>query len=283
VIRHIAVRRSAIPNPAVYFGSAALGAVVGLGLKLLLGWPWWTVAAAAAIGTTASWIGFMASAFPNRADGPGRDMWSAILGEFAPKRSEARRRRHEEELWRHPPFVLYGLGPSWTGMRLMGGLGGPSWRDVTSLTLLHGDPEAEGGGFLRVETSIRKTGPNADHWRRREAHRLWLEALQPRRRSSPPDPLAMENIHRELASRPDPIWLDIEIPVEDTPVTFSHLAEGPRWVASAPIGEVQVTIWGRDWPIQGLQLERVTDASSYIAGSRRREEEHRTGEGPWTG
>lgn len=255
-----------MPNPLVYLMAAGVGLVLGIGLDLLLGWPWWATAAGVVAGV---WLASMATALRGaRWAGPGEDLWTKFLLEVSPARSWARRERLEEQMWRSPPLRLYGLPPTWEGPRFLGGWGGHG-KGVTSLELLHGDL-LDQGSRLRVEVSV---DPYDVH-PRSLAMSLWHEAERPPPASSGTESFAWrEAREREIASRPDPEWRSVSIEVDGRGVEFQLLSEGFSWIAHAQVGEVRLILRARGFPVEAVELASVTDPGPYIEGSRRLRQE----------
>lgn len=272
LLRVVADRRTAMPNPLIYLMAAGVGLVLGIALDLLLGLPWWATAAGVVAG---AWLLFMATAFrgPRRA-GPGEDLWTDFLLEISPARSWARRERLEEQMWRSAPLRLYGLPPTWKGPRFLGGWGSHR-KGITSLELLHGDALGE-GRQLRVEV----LADPSDAHPRALADTLWDEALRPREGPrSPEDIVAWHRAReRELASRPDPEWQSVSIPIDGEGVAFQLLTEGSWWIAQGRVGELRLILRGHDFPSNQVTLVSVKNVEPYIEGSRRQREQDELGQ-----
>lgn len=260
-----------MPNPLIYLMAAGVGLILGIALDLLLGLPWWATATGVVAGV---WLLFMATAFrgPGRA-GPGGDLWTEFLLEISPARSWARRERLEEQMWRSVPLRLYGLPPMWNGPRFLGGWGSHR-KGITSLELLHGDALGE-GSQLRVEV----LADPYDLHPRSLAMALWHEAERPPPASPGAEIFAWRDAReREIASRPDPEWRPMSIPVDGRSVEFQLLSEGASWVAHAQVEELRLILRGRDFPVDEVDLVSVKDVEPYIEGSRRQREQHEHGQ-----
>jgi hypothetical protein len=264
-------RRTMIPVPATYLTATVVGAALGVAAQLVLGWPWWLVAAAF---VAAVWLWFFSTAFWG-GGGSSRSLATEVLRLVRPARAIARDRREEAARFQAAPFPLYGLPASWTGPRQLGGWAG-GWSKgqpgTTALELSHGDPLAEEGPQLRVTVSIERV--DAEHvtgeWsqrRRSLAEELWFAA-------APPAQYAAEHWERAAAarSRPDAAWSPVTIPVEGRPVAFGWLAEGRHWVAQGELEDRTLTLHARDLPVESVQLVRVTDLEPYLQGQRRQQE-----------
>jgi hypothetical protein len=248
-IRHA---RSTVPSPLVYVGAAVVGLGLGAVADVVLGWPWWAVTLGVMF---AVWTFFMTSIFW----GAGRG-WAA----FAPRRGGEREWQRVADALRSPPFPMYGLPASWSGLRFIGGHGGGTDR-LDVVCFAHGDPFGLHGPELRVE--VRRDGV----------------------------PLAelLEDLGRGLGSRPDlppgmsvsemPRWLQyreeldakarpersvIAVRMDGRDVPFDAAEVGDRWTAVAQIEGLVIQVTGRSFPIQDAELVRIEDAGPYIEGSR---------------
>jgi len=117
-LRH---HRTMIPVPATYLATL-VGVVVGVAAQLLLGWPWWLVAAGV---VAAVWLFFTSTAVW----GPGgssQPLATDLLRVVHPRQAIEREHRQEVERFQAAPFPLYGLPPVWPGPRHLGGWEG-SW------------------------------------------------------------------------------------------------------------------------------------------------------------
>jgi hypothetical protein len=270
VLRH---HRTMIPVPATYLAATLLGAVVGVAAQLLLGWSWWLVAAGV---VAAVWLFFVSTAVW----GPGgssQPLATDLLRVVRPGLAIERDHRQEAERFRAAPFPLYGLPPAWPGWRHLGGWEG-SWTKgqrrpvTTALSLGHGDPLAEEGPQLRVEVRAEGVEPELGttmgvQSRRQLAEDLWLAAAPPAH-----DPAEHFDQLAAVRRRPDPAWSLVTIPVDGRPVGFWWLTEGRHWVAQAELDERTLTLYGRDLPVEAVELVRVSDLEPYIQGQRRLQE-----------
>jgi hypothetical protein len=261
-----------IPVPATYLAAAVVGAALGIAAQLVVGWPWWLVAAAV---VAAVWLFFVSTALW----AVGRSSPSLatdLLGVVSPGRAIERDHRQQVERLQTAPFPLYGLPPAWRGLRHLGGWE-ESWAKgrrrpvTTTLSLGHGDPLAEEGLQLRVEVRIYREGDQVlavrSESRRGLAEELWFEAA--------PQAHDLAEHFDQLAAarrRPDPAWSQVTVLVDGRPVAFEWLAEGRHWVARAELDERTLTLHGRDLPVESVELVRVTDPGPYIEGTRRLEQ-----------
>jgi hypothetical protein len=265
VLRH---RRALRIPPYVYLSGAVAGAAAGVALRRRLRWWSWVPAAAVpAAMATAS----VASAFTQRRAartlGAMRETAEATLH---PGREMQRFYRREETMFRSAKMPLYGLGPSFRGVRTLLGWEG-SDDDVTGLGLGHGDPFDLASPGVEVRVKARSAFLQAGIGDRgRLARELWHRA-HPLPPGSPETFLAShwEREH-ELASRPQPVWGTVAIPVDGRPVEFHWLAEGDHWVGVRDLDDVFLTMWGHGLPPEEVQLVRVRDLEPYVTGSRAR-------------
>lgn len=260
-------RRSRVPAPATYLVAAAAGVVLGAVLQLVLGWPWWLVAAGVVV---VVWLLFLSSAF--RGGSPGRPLATEALLVVDPARGLRRERQAMAERFRAAPFPLYGLPASWTGPRHLGGAASRQARGqpavVTSLTLAHGDPAAERGPQLRVEVRADPDDPGGGpELRRALADDLrWAAAA----RDVPGN--AAGGVGGLPAGRPDPPWSAAPVRLDGRPVRFELLAESRHWVAWAEVEGRTLVLQARDLAPEQVELVRVTDVEPYVEGTERLEE-----------
>jgi hypothetical protein len=117
LVQALRQRRAMIPVPATYLAVALVGAVVCVAVQLLLGWPWWLVAAGV---VAAVWLFFASTAFWG-AGGSGQPLATELLRVVHPRQAIERDHEQEVERFRAAPFPLYGLPPAWPGWRHLGG------------------------------------------------------------------------------------------------------------------------------------------------------------------
>jgi hypothetical protein len=161
-----------------------------------------------------------------------------------------REQRELVERFRAAPLPLYGLPPSWSGPRYLGGLQGRgAGRELitTALSLGHGDPVVDHGPQLRVEVRAEQDGPEQ----------------------------AAADLVGNAGGRPDPAWSQVAILVDGLPATFAWLAEGRDWVAYAELEDRALVLQAHDLPVDGVELVRITDLEPYIQGTRRFDQEAR--------
>jgi hypothetical protein len=265
-------RRTMVPVPATYLVAVVVGAALGVAAQLLLGWPWWLLAACF---VAAVWLFFVSTAFWG-GGGSSRPLATEVLRVVRPRQAVERDLRQQVERFQTAPFPAYGLPPSWPGPRQLGGWEG-SWAKgqrrpvTTALSLAHGEPLAEQGPQLRVEVRFSREGEQVltvrSERQRCLAEELWREA-------APQAHDLAEHFDQVAAARrrPDPAWSQVTIPVDGRPVGFQWLAEGRHWIARAELDDRTLTLHGRDLPVESMELVRVTDLEPYIQGQRRLQE-----------
>jgi hypothetical protein len=209
-------------------------------------------------------------------------LWSQLLDALSPKGAVDRWQRREEQVFRNPPFPLYGLPPSWEGQRFLGGMGwGGMGRDagLNRLELAHGDPEDPKGTELRVSSSVARGEPELPEelLLRQLAESLWHEVHRP-----PPE-LPAERFHewadargRGYRRRETPPFTPVRVPVDGEPVAFSYLAEGFACVALGRRGTITITLRGRHLDVAQVELVTIRDVEPYVEGSKSLHQRWRT-------
>jgi hypothetical protein len=156
-----------------------------------------------------------------------------------------------QDWYREGSLPLYGLAPSYTGIRMIGDSNrlfvddhdGRGSRQVAfSLGLAHGDAVSETEPYLQVITAI------------------------------PPGPEPIELLRAE-AARPTSSFDDqgatpVRMPIglDGEEVEGHGIASGDCWVVTLPRGNFVVSVVGVRWPREHLELVRIEDPEPYIAG-----------------
>lgn len=149
-------------------------------------------------------------------------------------------------------FQTYGLGPEWQGPRTLGSLTVYEEK-VQIVGLVHGSPRAGIGSQIRVE-SYADGMLDPPEKRAAEALARLRTLVQLYAKSAP-------------AAAGDPSPREVRIGVESRVVTFSALADGPLWAATARDPDVTVTILAVDADLDDVRLVLV-DPHEYLAGLR---------------
>jgi hypothetical protein len=263
----LARRRSRMPVAATYLVAAAGGAVLGAIAQVVVGWPWWLVAAGVVV---AVWLLFLSSAFWGGSGG--RPLATEALLVVDPARGIRRERQAMAERFRAAPFPLYGLPASWAGPRWLGGAGTRQSRgrppEVTSLALAHGDPAAEHGPQLRVEVRADPEDAGAGpELRQALAGELRWAAATRHEREAAVD--GVGGLPNDLAGA---AWSAVSVRVDGRPVRFDLLTEGRHWVAVAEVDGRALVLEARDLTVDQIELVRVADIEPYIEGTSRQGE-----------
>ncbi|MQA60462.1 MAG: hypothetical protein GEU86_03000 [Actinophytocola sp.] len=241
------------PAPWIYVAAAVLGAGLGLLAHRVLGWWWWAVAIGVVVAVA---LRFAATAFTGgRHKMVAAQLWSALLWSISPRKAHEHALGQRADMFRTAPFPLYGLVPTWQGVRRFGSSASSSGPGepmrVTALGLSHHDPEREGLRYVDVEVR--------DDDARRPLDLAYDLAFRVALRR---DPAADEHQLRGIEERPEPDWTAVTIPVDGEPVPFAFLAD--QWVATAEFGGHTVVVQGRRFPVESVELARITDLEPYL-------------------
>lgn len=252
-------QRRMLPAGRIYLAALGVGFALGVLAQLVFAWPWWPFPI---VLPAAVFLFFASTAFWTAA--VRRDTASALLWALSPRRAAARERRLEAERLRGALFPLYGLPPSWRGHRHLASSSwtrGPDGRtQTTSLGLGHGDRANQDAAWLEVE-SLRD--PSRTLHRRDLADRLWLET-EGRHGSSQEVAAGMRAA--EDGEQPDPGWEQTTITVDGVPRWFGLLAREDHWAAYAELDDHAITLYASRFPLDRVELVRITDVEPYIAG-----------------
>ncbi|HEX8931015.1 MAG TPA: hypothetical protein VGA45_19035 [Actinomycetota bacterium] len=248
-------------------GRVLAGAILACGViaQALFGWRWWIVVIVLTVGGEAALVAARLARAADR-----EELVDELLDALSPGRGRARRVRRAAGRIRAAPTAAYGLPPSWTGPRYLAGFGtrrprrGPE--RTTSVQLGHGDRHAGHGPLLVV-------GTDAEAWPRhgtadlaeRLAHLPPAAAAGPVAEGGPIPPAAAAAPAGAAVAGPGPEVQRVAIPVDGRPVPFDLLADGRRWVARGEVGDLVVTLEGRDLAPASVRLARVADLGPYLA------------------
>ena len=227
-------------------GRVLAGAILACGViaQALFGWRWWIVVIVLTVGGEAALVAARLARAADR-----EELLDELLDAISPGRARARSVRRMAERFRAAPFALYGLPPSWTGPRYLAGFGtrrprrGPE--RTASVQLGHGDRHTGDGPLLVV-------GIDTEAWPRHGT-----TDLAERLAHFPPAATGSAGPASEVQR--------VAIPVDGRPVPFDLLADGRRWVAQGEVGDLVVTLEGRDLAPASVRLARVADLGPYLA------------------
>ncbi|MEO6798034.1 MAG: hypothetical protein ABI401_08580 [Candidatus Dormibacter sp.] len=259
-------RRSIRADPVGYLIALLIGGALGLAAYWAFRWPWWAlpIGLLLLVWLPSLWSVIWAPS-PAGLGSPTR----GLLYVLEPRRANEKARQEIEDVFRFPPWPLFGLPPSWQGKRFLGGHS-VSDRTISALALAHGDPWNPDTALLRVQVSGR------DEPLRFLAENLWHVAARP------PEGLLPEEFSVwstkqmiEIRARPDPDWGHQTIPIDGIPVECDFLGEGHCWVGQATIGNVFLTLTGTNFPVEDAALVKIADVEPYIQGGRDLAEEWR--------
>jgi hypothetical protein len=198
-----------------------------------------------------------------------RGMRAARMPLSEARQKAARERELTEQRFANAPFPLYGLPPSWTGGRF---LGGGSWGStlgheiIHAMSLVHGVLVEGQGPILVVETTVRGRSAGGRALRT-FAEFLWTNEATPSE--------AMEMLRERTTIRehddlsPLPLRGHANVSIDERPVSLDVVFGTGVWVGRASVGSNDVTVEGRDFELEGLQLVQVRDLDPYIVGTRR--------------
>jgi len=258
LFRVVRRERSMVPVPLTYLMATVVGVGLGVIADLVLGWPWWLVAAGF---VAAVWVFFLASALW----GPGRplsdDLWMVI----DPVRAEDRQFQRLAGAVTDGEVVCFEV-EGWAGSRSLGGWGGG--KRPERITLRHGDPDRD-ELWVQVTSCIGRDAQMAVR-RDRVGHEL------PRLgQVVPPDGLDAHELHRwhmrqrqDLEQLPPPTWSHGVILVDGQTQRCEVARADERWAAITAHGNVSVEIIGSGIDMASITLQRLTTLEHYFRGSR---------------
>ena len=246
----------------------AAGAILAVGViaQALFGWRWWLVVIVLTVAGEAAMLGSTLARSAER-----DELVDELVDALSPRRQVRRRARRALQRFNAAPFPLYGLPPSWTGARFLGGWA--AQRDyragverTTSMQLGHGDRLADRGPLLLVEV-------DANAWPRLNPPNLAERLAHAGAGAGPgpatptgPGPAGAAASPAAVGAEAGSAVERVEIPVDGAPVSFELLGDGRHWVAQGERGDLVVTLEARDLPLAQVQLVRVTDLEPYLAG-----------------
>ncbi|MFC7718847.1 hypothetical protein [Nonomuraea recticatena] len=251
VLKVLHRRRGITPTPIAYLLPALAATMVGLVAQWLWGWSWWLFPLTVVAGL---WLLYLSSEF--RRQWASRPLRHELLDVIAPGGSVRRHQEEEELAFRTAPFPLYGLPPAWPGQRWTAERS-ESWSagEPARLELVLGHGHPEDGPQLTVAV----TDQPSDAFQVRQAvEELW------------------EVTRRDGGEQPDPAWAQVTILIDGEQQTFAYLADGLAWLARAELPDDTVTVRGREWPVETVELVRVQALEPYFAGRQQLDAAHRS-------
>lgn len=254
-------QRTAVPNPALYLGSVAGGALVGAGLaaatrsdRRAAG-----TATGAAAGLVTVWSVFVSTAL-RRADTWG-ELRDGVLAQVSPARALRRSQQRQEELARSVTFPVYGLA-GWTGPHWLAGTSSSGQQHepvrVTSLALDHATAR-EDGPRVRVETGLVDGAEVRDIEQRLADDHFWSRA----------GPVAPDLLEQRVAAwacgaaLDHPPWQDGTLDVAGRALPARRLGESDDWVAYGLVGDLYVVVTAHQVAPEALAPLRVVDVADY--------------------
>lgn len=262
VMRVLIAHRTAEPVPVFWLGATVVGVIIGVVLRLTLGWAWLLVTV---VWLLLVWLVFLATAL--RPLGP-PGLWIDLVRTVSSTRAE---RLEAEQLIRlvQAAGPVYGLN-DWPDQRSLGGHG-QSGSMLTHLELMYGNPPD--GPHLRVNTiwkrPERPTVVELDDIRRELTRELWY------RQAPRPEDLAPEEFHQwtvkrriDIEGRPIPKWASTELLIDDVSHPAEMHAAGDDWVAVIDLDSAIVGLQSHRIPLRGLSFAQIPDISPYVEGSR---------------
>jgi hypothetical protein len=283
--RSLKRQRGIAPSPITYAAPTLAGAAAGWVLRRGRRRGAWVPVVAL---PSTVWVIATATAFTHgRARQTVRELRLQASLALHPDQAADRMRRENESRIRSCSLPLYGLPASWEGPRWWGGWG-EGEKGVNHVTLVHGDQEDRPGPFVRVGVSSAPAFEVDDQLvrsmlvRELRARRARPPAPPP----SPPPPLprtprdgkevaiwavtvgSSPADYEELPDPPQGAWRSVSIRLDAEAVPFTYLEEGAEWVAWTRLGDIELQVRSRAYPVEQVELVRVSDLEPYLAGSR---------------
>jgi hypothetical protein len=185
------------------------------------------------------------------------------------RRDRQRRFRATVRRFERSPVPLFGLPPSWTGVRW---LAGSSWdRDhggradvIEALVLGHRLGEAEGPRLL-----VQSEAPGLAQSRselQSIAEEFWRNGA-----ASVGEAVDRLRAQSRVAQEADiqvPIEDSAEIVIDGSPSSFRVLRRSDSWVASCQLPNVWITLEADGFDVDDVEVVTVTDLTQYIDGTR---------------
>jgi len=247
-----------IPVPLTYLVAALVGIGLAVVADVVVGWPWWLVAASFVV---AVWLLFLASALWGPGRSLGDDLWMVI----DPVRAGARVFGRLDGAVASGQIVCFEVA-GWEGARSLGGWGGS--KRPERITLRHGDPQRD-ARWVSVNSRVGPSAAVAVSSAR--LGRELLRAGQP----EPPGGLDAQQLHRwwieqhrQLEQLPPPTWSPHVLSVDGhtQPCVVARVAD--RWAAVIVTGESIVEVVARGVDVASTSLQRLATLEAYVRGLR---------------
>ncbi len=244
-----------------WLGATAVGVVLGVVLRVTLGWAWLPVTV---VWLLLVWLVFLATALLR----PGRDnLWIDLVRTASPTRAERLETKQLIRLVQAAPGPAYGLA-NWTRQRSLGGRG-QSGSLLTHLELMYGHPPDE--PHLRVDTIWKwpdRPDLERDHIRR-ELSRELRHCETPPPKDLAPDDLDQWSIARriDIGRRPIPEWVRSAFLIDDVWHPAETFTAGDNWVAMINTDSALVALQSHGIPPHRVSLTQVPDIRSYVRDS----------------
>lgn len=254
LVRAVYRGRSMVPVPLTYLAATLAGIGLGVIADVVVGWPWWLVAAAF---VAAVWLFFLASALWAPSRGLGDDLWMAI----DPVRAREREFRRLDRAVASGELTCFEVA-GWEGSRSLGGWGGSTRPE--RITLRHGDPRRD----ARWVSVTSRTGRGTDAMVSRD--RLGRELLRTGR-EEPPEGLDLHEMHRwrieqrrRLEQLPAPAWSPdlLSVDGQARPCEFARV--GDRWGATTLINDSTIEVIGTGIELASVSLQRLATLEAYV-------------------
>lgn len=261
MMRVLMQHRTAEPVPMFWLGATAVGVVLGVVLRVTLGWAWLPVTV---VWLLLVWLVFLATALLR----PGRDnLWIDLVRTASPTRAERLETKQLIRLVQAAPGPAYGLA-NWTRQRSLGGRG-QSGSLLTHLELMYGHPPDE--PHLRVDTIWKwpdRPDLERDHIRR-ELSRELRHCETPPPKDLAPDDLDQWSIARriDIGRRPIPEWVRSAFLIDDVWHPAETFTAGDNWVAMINTDSALVALQSHGIPPHRVSLTQVPDIRSYVRDS----------------
>lgn len=236
------------PTPMTYLLAAGTGLLLGLTLDLVLGWPWWAVAAGFVV---LVWLRFLSSAFH------GPDLGQGLLRVLNPDRAAERDRQRLEDALASGSLIGYEVD-DWDGAKSIGGWSGAP--DPHSLTIRHGEHD-EQAEWIEVTTHTGEAADAAGLWMQEDLARRLVEA-----QFLLPDDPTIENLQqrqRSIQQTEPPDWQSTSFQVDNEDIRGQIARVGSHWAGFMAAGKVIVEMTANRVSPDEVLLVRIATLAHY--------------------